>query len=347
MFSMDKTGFKDLLLNFYEQVDMAPALVEKAQLQIDTARIQQIVYLGMGGSAITGDLLNDVLFAQLNVPINVVRGYATPAYCSANTLIVACSYSGKTEETLSALHSAELSGAQFLCVTSGGTVAKLVEKNKWNQITLPDGYPPRMALGFMFFALYHALGQAGLFSDYTNDLSALSRFIQDEINKHDCDQHPGHVLAMELAKTIQNHIPVIYSSAPFLASVSLRWQNQMHENSKSLAFRNVLPEMNHNEIVGWEMDNDVKNNLLVIFLENETPHPQIKKRIQLSKKIIKSGGNNVVDLYSHGANTLEKVFSLIILGDWVTYYLAAYYKKDPIAIVNIDYLKEELAKSAS
>ncbi len=346
MFSMDKTGFKKLLLNFHEQVDAAPKLVDAAKLQIDAARIRQVVYIGMGGSAITGDLLNDALFAQLKVPVSVVRGYTTPGYCSENTLVVACSYSGNTEETLSALQSVAGSGAQFICVTSGGKITKLARKNNWGLITLPDGYPPRMALGFMFFTLYHALGRADLFSGYQSDLSQLSRFLKEEIHKHDLDAHNGHILAMELAKTIQHSIPVIYSSAPFLATVSLRWQNQMHENAKSLAFRNVLPEMNHNEIVGWEMDSDVRSALVAIFLENETPHPRIKQRIELSKKLIKSGGNKVVDIYSHGTDTLEKIFSLIILGDWVSYYLAAFYKKDPIAIENINYLKEELAKTA-
>jgi len=346
MFSMDKTGFKNLLLNFHEQVDAAPKLVNDAKLQIEAERIRQVVYIGMGGSAITGDLLNDVLFSQLNIPISVVRGYATPGYCSENTLVIACSYSGNTEETLSAVQSVANSGAQFLCVTSGGELSDRAEKNNWGLIRLPDGYPPRMALGFMFFTLYHALGQAGLFSGYQADLSMLSRFFQEEIKKHDLERHNGHILAMELAKTIQHSIPVIYSSAPFLATVSLRWQNQMHENAKSLAFRNVLPEMNHNEIVGWEMESDVRTALVAIFLENETPHPRIKQRIDLSKKLIKSGGNKVVDIYSHGTDTLEKVFSLIILGDWVSYYLAAFYKKDPIAIENINYLKEELAKTA-
>lgn len=346
MFSMDKTGFKELLINFYTQVDVAPSLVEEANLQINSERIRQIVYLGMGGSAITGDLLNDVLFGQLNVPISVVRGYITPGYCSANTLVIACSYSGNTEETLSALQSLSGTGAQFLCVTSGGKLGKMASENNWGCISLPTGYPPRMALGFMFFTLYHALGQAGQFNGYDDDLASLSHFFQEEIKKHDINLRSGHVLAMELAKTIQHSIPVIYSSAPFLSTVSLRWQNQIHENAKALAFRNVLPEMNHNEIVGWEMDSDVRKNLLAIFLENETPHPRIKQRIKLSKRLIKSGGNKVVDIYSNGSNILEKVFSLVILGDWVSYYLAAFYKKDPVAIENINYLKEELAKTA-
>ena len=153
-------------------------------------------------------------------------------------------------------------------------------------------------------------------------------------------------MAQELAKEIHNKIPVIYSSAPHLSVVSRRWQNQMHENSKSLAFCNVLPEMNHNEIVGWEMDPRVSKAMIAIFLENQTVNPRIKERIELSKSIIKKKDIEVVDIYSSGSTILEKVFSLIILGDWVSYYLALLNEKDPIDIHNIDFLKQALAKTA-
>jgi len=346
MFSHDKTGFKQLLLNFHSQVDTADEIVKKAQLKLDASKINNILYLGMGGSAIAGDLLIDVFFNDLKVPLNVIRSYSIPNFCNKNTLVITSSYSGDTEETLSAVNSAQETGAQVIAITSGGEMDKIARKNNWNLLELPKGFPPRQALGLTFFSLYKVLGQTKLVESYIEDLSGLKEFMYHEIEKHDITKHGGHVLAQELAKEIHNKIPVIYSSAPHLSVVSKRWQNQMNENSKSLAFCNVLPEMNHNEIVGWEMDPKVSKSLIAIFLENQSVVPRIKERIELSKAIIKKQDIEVVDIYSTGNTSLEKVFSLIILGDWVSYYLALLNEKDPIDIKNIDFLKQELAKTA-
>ena len=346
MFSHDKTGFKQLLLNFHSQIDTAETIVKKAKLKIDASKINNILYLGMGGSAISGDLLSDVFFNDLKVPLNVIRSYTAPNFCNKNTLVITSSYSGNTEETLSAVNSVAETDAQVIVVTSGGEMAKIAKKNKWQILELPSGFPPRQALGLIFFSLYKVLGQAKLVESYIEDLTGFKEFVYHEIEKHDIVKHDGHVLAQELAKKIHNKIPVIYSSAPHLSVVSKRWQNQLHENSKSLAFCNVLPEMNHNEIVGWEMDPKISRSLIAIFLENQTVVPRIKERIELSKAIIKKQDIEVVDIYSSGNTILEKVFSLIILGDWVSYYLALLNEKDPIDIRNIDFLKQELAKTA-
>lgn len=344
MYSVDKTGYKNVLLHFHEQVEQSSDLLSQSNISLDASRIKNIIYFGMGGSGIVGDLLNDVLFDTLTVPFQVVRGYLAPDFCSEETLVIASSYSGNTEETLSALEGVANSGAQIVALTSGGTLAEMSKANKWGLIEVPGGFMPRQALGVMFFPLYRLLGESGLAKEYEADLKPFIKFIKNIAKQNDYPSKTGHVFSMDLARTIQNNIPVIYSTAPYLKTISTRWQNQMHENGKSLAFRNVLPEMNHNEIVGWEMDAGLLKNLIVIFLENEEPHPRIRQRIELSKKIIKDRGVQVVDIYSKGSTILEKVFSLLLMGDWVSYYLALAYKKDPADIKNIDYLKEEMAK---
>jgi glucose/mannose-6-phosphate isomerase len=345
MFSHDKSGFKQLLIDFYKQLDKAENIAKSAKLNINKSEIQNILYLGMGGSAIGGDLLNDLLFTELEIPINVVRGYIAPKFCTKNTLVIASSYSGNTEETLSAVDQAKSSSAQFLVITSGGQLYKMAKVNKWGLLKLPEGFPPRQALGFIFFSLYHALGQLGLFASYTEDLSELKSFVGLEIAKHHETKHTGHILAQEIAKTLHNKIPVVYSTAPGLSTVARRWQNQFHENAKTLAFCNVLPEMNHNEIVGWEMDSGPRKSLVAVFLEAGSTHPRIKERIELSKNIIKKTGAEIVDVYASGKTGLESALSLIILGDWVSYYLAMFNQKDPLKIKNIDFLKNELAKT--
>ena len=342
MYSVDKKGYKNLLLNFHKQISEAEKLFKQARVKIDTGKIRNILYFGMGGSGIVGDLLFDVFFDELRVPLNVVRSYYAPFYCNEHTLIIVSSYSGNTEETLSAVEHAADRGAQITAVTSGGKLAEMAKDKSWNLISVPDGLPPRQALGYLFFPLYHLFGQSDLINNYKEDLSGLVKFVAETAQHNDYPGRNRKVLANQLAKTIQNRIPVFYSTAPYLTTVARRWQNQVHENAKSPAFSNVLPEMNHNEIVGWEIDNMDLENMLVIFLENQEAHPRIKKRIELSKKIIKERGVDVVDIYASGSCYMEKVFSLIVLGDWVSYYLALAYKKDPMEIKNIDFLKKEM-----
>ncbi len=345
MYTPDKSNFRKYLTGFHSQIDAGKKLSDEAAISIDTSKVHNIVYFGMGGSAIAGDLLKDTLFRQLSVPISIHRTYHAPAFTNENSLVIACSYSGNTEEVLSAMADIKDCGAQVIVVSSGGELTKAAVEQKNPVIALPAGYPPRMALGFMFFSLYHTLGRNGLVKDYREDLSALSLFVKEEIAKHDATRHSGHILAFELAKTIHHHIPVLYSSSPFLQTISRRWQNQLHENGKILAFRNVLPEMNHNEIVGWEMKLPCMENLMAVFLENENPMPRIKMRITHTIEVIKKSGVPLIEVYSSGESVFEKVFSLIVLGDWVSYYLALLNKKDPMHIANIDYLKQQLAQA--
>lgn len=339
---MDKSGYKKILLNFYQQIEEAQDIYKKANIKLDRQRIKNILYLGMGGSGIVGDLLFDVLFDELQIPLKVVRSYFVPSFCNENTLVIVSSYSGNTEETRSAAGYAAKTGAQMVVIASGGKLtATAVEKN-WNRISIPEGLPPRQALGYLFFPLYHLLGKHGLLKNYQENLHHLAKFVLATAQRNDYPSRDGKVLAKELAHTIQNKIPIIYSSAPYLSTVSRRWQNQIQENAKSPAFANILSEMNHNEIVGWEIENIDLKNIIVIFLENLEAYPRIQKRIELSKKIIKDRGVEVVDIYADGTCYMEKVFSLIVLGDWVSYYLALSYKKDPAEIKNIDYLKKEM-----
>jgi len=339
---MDKSGYKKILLNFNQQIEEAQDIYEKANIKLDRQKIKNILYLGMGGSAIVGDLLFDVFFDELQIPLNVVRSYFAPSFCNENTLVIASSYSGNTEETLSATAYAAETGAQVLTIASGGKLTAMAAEHNWNRISIPEGLPPRQALGYLFFPLYHLFGKYGLLKNYNENLQHLAKFVQETAQRNDYPGREGKVLAKELAYTIQNKIPVFYSTAPYLSTVSRRWQNQIQENAKSLAFANILPEMNHNEIVGWEIENIDLKNMIVIFLENLEAHPRIKKRIELSKKIIKDRGVEVVDIYADGTCYMEKVFSLIVLGDWVSYYLALAYEKDPSEIKNIDFLKKEM-----
>ncbi|HES59772.1 MAG TPA: SIS domain-containing protein, partial [Caldithrix sp.] len=154
MYSVDRSNFKKILLDFHQQIKESESIVDQSIINIKADKIQRILYFGMGGSAIAGNLLYDTLFDQLKAPIDIVRGYNCPAYCNEYTLVIASSYSGNTEETLSAIKDVKKTGATILAVTSGGELHKIAESNKWSLISIPGGLPPREALGYSFFPLY-------------------------------------------------------------------------------------------------------------------------------------------------------------------------------------------------
>jgi glucose/mannose-6-phosphate isomerase len=344
MFSFDKTDFKKFLKKFPDQIMASKSIYEEAKIRIRPEGIENIVYLGMGGSAIAGDILNEVVFNQLPIPMQVVRGYECPAYCSRKTLIIVSSYSGNTEETLSSLDQGRSKGAKIIAVTSGGELARLAKKNKWKLIELPDGFPPRQAFGYLFFPVLYLLTKFISGSDLEKQIENLTKHVSAQIVRSDEHSSEGKSLAREIAFKLHNKIPLIYSVEPYYKSVAFRWRTQLNENAKTLAFHHVLPEMNHNEIVGWEMDGRLTKDLIVIFLESELYPRPIKTRIQLTKKILRDKGIDVIEVYGTGKSQLEITISLICMGDWVSYYLAMLYEKDPLAILNIDYLKSELKK---
>jgi glucose/mannose-6-phosphate isomerase len=344
MYSVDKSNFKQYLIDFPHQISKAREIFASSDVNVNAEKITNVIVLGMGGSAISGDLLHDVYVDELKVPMTTVRGYAIPAYCSGNSLVLVFSYSGNTEETLAAARTAAGTGAQFVAITSGGELLKLAQENKWSLVQIPEGFPPRQAFGFLFVSGLLALNSAGLISVADNELNDLEHHCSTLVQRTNEQTAEASILCKDLAIRIKGKIPAVYGSTPLLSSIGKRWQNQFQENSKSMAFSNVLPEMNHNEIVGWEMESDSVNDFVVIFLEDQENHPRINARISLTKSIVRDRGVEVLEIYSEGNTRLERAVSLVVMGDWISYYLALLYEKDPIEILNIDYLKSELKK---
>jgi glucose/mannose-6-phosphate isomerase len=344
MYSVDKSNFKNFLKKFPEQISESKKIFEKSKIRLRPEGVANIIYLGMGGSAIAGDILREVLFDYLPVPMEVVRGYECPDYCNRKTLVIASSYSGNTEETLSAVTKASAQGAKIVAVTSGGQLAKTAQKNKWKLIHLPEGFPPRQAFGYLFFPLLYLLHKIVAAPELEQQLENLTKHICSQVIRSDEHAAEGKSLPREVAYKLHNKIPIIYAMEPYLKSVALRWRTQLNENAKSLAFHHVIPEMNHNEIVGWEMQEQLVKDLIVIFLESDLYPERIKTRIKLTKQILTDKGIEVIEVYGEGNSILENAITLICMGDWVSYYLALFYEKDPMAILNIDYFKSELKK---
>jgi glucose/mannose-6-phosphate isomerase len=344
MYMIDKKNFKRYLLDFPKQILESQNIIDKKRPDLNYKKIENVIIFGMGGSAISGDVYRNIFNDRLTCPVEVFRNYNAPAYCGKNTLVIGCSYSGNTEETLGALDSVKSTECQIVSITSGGKLGKVSEDNGWPVIAIPDGYPPRTAFGFLFTCLLLLLNPILDKEVSRQEIGDLANMINGLNQRHDDDVAGGKLLARDLAFEIHHKIPVVYAAAPGFEAVARRWKNQFQENAKSMAFANVLPEMNHNEIVGYEMDHNVIDDLIVIFLENEDLHPRIATRLAITKSIISDRGAKIVEIYSEGRTPLEQAFSLICTGDWVSYYLALIYEKDPEAIVNIDYLKTELQR---
>jgi len=346
MYSVDKSNFKRFLIFFPSQIRDSEQIYKKAKIEHDFSRIKNIIYLGMGGSAIAGDILYDSLYDQLKVPLQVIRGYDIPSYCSKSSLVIVSSYSGNTEEVLHAAQRAVKLGGKPVVITSGGELKKMAEEKKWPTILIPGGYPPRQALGYLLFPLVLLLNpmlRNPIASDTISDIAYVANSI---VQRNDEISTESKSLSKELAIEIHGKIPIIYGGAPYMNAVARRWCNQFQENAKSLAFCNVLPEMNHNEIVGWEMDHPAMKNFIVLFLEDPDAPAQLKTRIRLTKNIISDRGIMVLELYAEGSNILQKNVSLLSMADWTSYYLALLNEKNPESILNIDYLKSELKKSS-
>jgi glucose/mannose-6-phosphate isomerase len=342
MYSVDKTNFKSYLKKFPDQILESQKLVNGKLNKIKFEKIQNVVYLGMGGSAISGDLINDAFFDLLRIPLQVIRGYEPPVYCNENSLVIAVSYSGNTEEVISAVKKAHLNKSQIVAVTSGGTLLEMVEKNGWSYIKVPAGFPPRQAFGYLFFTVLYIMNVLFTKPVKNKEIENVIQLVNSIMIRNDDEMSSGKILAKDLAMKIHSKIPIIYSCSPYTNTLSTRWRTQFHENAKSLAFSNAIPEMNHNEIVGWEMKHRIINNFVVIFLENHTCGMRIKTRIQLTKNIIRDRGVEVIEIYSEGKGIIQNLISLVCLGDWVTYYLALLYEKDPASILNIDFFKAQL-----
>ncbi len=302
-----------------------------------------LIVAGLGGSAIGGDIVRSILGDSLRLPLVVCRDYALPAFTGPTSIVFACSYSGNTEETLSAYGQAVSARAFLVCITSGGRLAELAKRDGWPVISIPGGMPPRAALGYSALALLgavRALGQAG---DLRRPLEETTALLSKLALRYRGDVPCGDNPAKSLALSLHGKIVAVYGGSGLLDSVAARWRGQLEENAKNLALHHVLPEMNHNEILGWQNPADALHRTAAVFLRDRGDHPQINRRFDLTKQIVAKACGAVHEAWSEGESRLARVFSVIYLGDFLSLYLAYLNGVDPTRIDAIDYLKTELS----
>jgi glucose/mannose-6-phosphate isomerase len=337
---VDKSNMLGLILDFHKQCKDAVERASALKLPPEYAKAKRIVVAGLGGSAIGGDLLFTYLAEELGIPLHVSRDYQLPAFVDKETLFFAVSYSGNTEETLSAYSEAVSRSAKIVGITSGGELKKRCKDMGKPVILVPGGMPPRTALGYLFFPMLVTLEQLKMVTDKSGEIRETITLLKELSEKY--HSFPDNS-ATALVKKLYGRIPIIYGSRNNSA-VALRWRTQINENSKTLAFHHLFPEMNHNEIVGWEKLEQITQNFRVVILRDKGESPRVKTRIEITKSIIGDVPSGIDEVSSEGESLLARLFSLICLGDFVSFYLAVISGVDPTPVERIDTLKKRLAQ---
>lgn len=306
---------------------------------IDIGGIQNIVISGLGGSAISGDLLVNYLRDELAYPLSVNRGYSLPKFASEKTLVIISSYSGNTEETIEVLLDAINKKSIIVCLTTGGKIGRIAEENKLPVVKLQTGFQPRYALGLSFFSLLKVFQALELINDQNSNVS----IILDHWKKKGEEYSQDNSNPLKLAESLLGFIPLIYSVAGYTDSVGNRFKCQLNENSKIHAFHNVYSELNHNEIVGWESQDNSRLAAKLVTILDDTYHPQVNKRIDFTTRIVGASEVGNIPLSGELDSFALRLLELIYLVDWISYYLAIIRGKDPSEIDNIVKLKEYLS----
>jgi glucose/mannose-6-phosphate isomerase len=338
---IDKSNMYQVLLNFPDQVIEALEIGKQSPAMNSTS---DFVILGMGGSAIGGDILANYVSHQAglsHIRIIVNRDYDIPAFINNKTAVIASSYSGGTEETIFALESAAKKTDNILCLTTGGRLGELADQNAYPKVIIPGGLMPRCALGYSYFSLLKILlksvpVESDILAAVNADIEDAVRIlkIKSRIYSKPEENNP----AFQIARSIANTIPVLYSSNR-LSAINLRWRAQFQENAKNMAFGNVLPEMNHNEINSWSNPGESLKDFSVIFMKEKEDNWRIIKRFEAVETILSEKAANIINTEISEGGYLARMFDLIYLGDWVSYFLAILNREDPTPIPLISELK--------
>ena len=342
---IDRLKMSGLLNDFPKQIEEAVRIGKDFSSPASLAGgVEKIVFFGMGGSAIGGDVIKSLLFPDSVLPIFVSRHYDVPPFVDSKTLGIFSSYSGNTEETLAAFRQGVKRGAKSVVITSGGELARLARESSIPCIKIPSGFPPRAALGYSVFPLLNLLSNLKLCSWDPRAVEETLSLLKSDAKKYSPDVPAAKNPAKRLARELSGRFVMIYAGPDLLDSAALRFRNQIEENAKAMASHHIIPEMNHNEILGWQFPRDVLKKCAAVFLEDSGDHVRIKLRVKITKKLIAKDGVSIQSIVSRGESRLARLFSTIYHGDWISFYLALLYGIDPTPVAVIESLKKQLAQ---
>lgn len=335
----DQSDYLGDLRGFPDQV--REGVKEGRKTQLDRTDYDQILVCGMGGSGITGDLLSQFLFYQSTIPIQTNRFYRVPTWVDDGTLVVVVSYSGNTEETLGACEDALRCDADCLAVTSNGELADVVERENLDRIEVPQGMQPRAAAAYLFLPLPFVLGPVvGYDVPDEGTVRKACSHLEDLVDELDPEQENNP--ALRVARQLDGRLPILYGSEEVTAVLSRRFKNQINENAKTFAVSNVLPEMNHNEVMAIDDLEKNPEEYGVVFLRDQGEHARVQKRFTILEDLLEDSVGYIGSIESRGRSLLARFLTLMLHTDYVSYYLALLNERDPTSIGYIDELKQRL-----
>lgn len=340
---IDPSGILDSIRGLPDQCRQAWDATQSLTLPPDYKEIDRIIVLGMGGSAIAGDLWRVLLQRECPIPVFNVRQYELPPFVDGRTLVIASSYSGGTEETLAAFDQALATPAKKLAITSGGKLLATGRANGVPVFTYQYAGEPRSAVGWSLMPLLAISRSLGLMQGVEGDVQeaiAVMKDLQREIGE---DVPAAANPAKQMAERLFERLPVIYGAGP-LIEVAHRWKTQLNESGKVWCFFEELPEIHHNAIIGYELPRSIARATTVVFLRShDLVHPRVLLRYDFTRDLLEKSGVDVLELESRGRCALAQMMSLILFGDYLSAYLALLYGVDPTPTTVIDNLKAWLA----
>jgi glucose/mannose-6-phosphate isomerase len=325
---------KRLIENFTLQLDEAITIGKKSKITFTKKIFNQVVISGLGGSGIGGTIIQDYVFDKLSIPFVVNKNYFIPKSVTADTLFIACSYSGNTEETISAVKEAKKRKANIVCITSGGELANFATKNKLPLILVPGGNPPRASLGYSLVQILFVLNQAKLINtSFIKEIESSISLINKETKKIQTN-------AVKIANQINGKQVAIYTNVGH-EGIAIRFRQQLNENSKQLAWTNVIPEMTHNEIIGWKKEH---KELAILYCAAKSDYERNLRRMKVLKEVTKKYKATLIDIDIKGNSFFEQVFLFVHLTDWISVCLSDLTNTDPVEVNVLDLLKSNMAK---
>ena len=325
---------KELIENFAKQLEEGLIIGENVKFARYSKPLSNVLIVGMGGSGIAGTIISELVSGEAQIPILVSKTYFLPECVNEKSLVVISSYSGNTEESIEAMKLAEKRGAKIVCITSGGKILDIAKQKKMDHIVIPGGIPPRAGFAYSLVSMFYILYNFKIISNkFKQDFKASILLLKKEEKKI-------QQIARGVAETLLGRLPIIYASAGH-EGVSVRFRQQLNENAKVLAWHHTIPEMNHNELVGWTKKD---HNLAVVIFRNESDYSRIKHRINFVTKIISKYTPNIIEIHSKGRSVIEKAMYHIHLGDWASALLAEMKKVDVNDIEVIESLKASLQR---
>lgn len=323
-----------LIADFSKQLAEALEIAKATDFKTTNKTFNNVLICGLGGSGIGGTIVSQLVSDVANCPIVVNKNYTIPSFVNENTLVLCCSYSGNTEETIMMYEFAKNKGAEIVIISSGGKFIELAKANNHNHIQIPGGFPPRAAFGLSFPQIIQVLAYYKIIpSNYRAEIYKAV----DLLNK---EEEAIKLEAKSIAARLIGKTPIIYADA-IMDGVATRFRQQINENGKMLCWHNAIPEMNHNELVGWTEKNEDK---VVVLLRTAVDFSRNQKRMDYNKEhIFSKYTSHIIEIHSKGDSLLEHFIYHIHLEDWISFYIADIKKIDPTEVNVITGLKNFLS----